>query len=207
MEEPSDQLSPEARNHFLNVYCAQIEDQCRAALASIAIVRQFKEGPWDLDTIFWNLDHFINRAAMVSKMLWPTPSAKTKIAKWRGEILRDALGVDEQSVLNSRVLRNHLEHFDERIDAWYEGSGFVIYADRNIGPRDMMIFPNNPNVSIFRHYSPDAGVYSFHGDEVNVFDMDAELERIATAARKYNPVIKLGPDWEITWNEGGPDST
>lgn len=163
----------------------------------VDFITQFSLPGSDRRGLFWNLDHFINRAAMVSKMLWPV--SKATFARQRGETLRQALDVNDDSLLNSKTLRNHLEHFDERIDRWYEKSGYRIYADRNVGPRDMVIFPGNPNVSIFRHYSPDEGIYSFHGDEVSIPQMGDELRHILERARKFNPTVRLGPEWQITW--------
>lgn len=183
--------------HFLNVYCGQIEDQCEAALASLSQIDELSAAPVDVRGLFWNLDHFINRAAMVSKMLWPI--SKAAFAKRRGKMLREALSVNDGISLNSKTLRNHLEHFDERIDKWYQKSGFVIYADRNVGPRDMNILPGKATEAIFRHYSPADGIYSFHGDEVSIPLMGDELRRIHDSARKFNPTIRLGPEWQITW--------
>lgn len=189
---------PTADAHFLNVYCAVIEDQIHAALASLSVIDSLDPPHSDLEALFWNLDHFINRAAMVSKMLWP--SSQGTFAQQRGTILREALLVANDSTLNARVLRNHLEHFDERIDEWYEKSGFRIYADRIVGPREMMIFPGKPDHSIFRHYSPNDGIYSFHGDEVNVQLMGAELQRIVCEATRFNRVVKLGKNWDVTFD-------
>ena len=54
-------------------------------------------------------------AANISKLLW---GSKKKRARERAE-LRAALEVHDDSPLNSAELRNHLEHFDERLERWF----------------------------------------------------------------------------------------
>ena len=56
--------------------------------------------------------------ANISKILWPVRQQN----KARGKYLRDLLGVDENNLLADRTFRNHFEHYDERIDEWFENN-------------------------------------------------------------------------------------
>ena len=67
---------------------------------------------------------------MRSKILWPTK----KQYKARGKHLRELLGVDDNNVLSDRTFRNHFEHYDERIEEWFENSNSAVYMDSRIEP-------------------------------------------------------------------------
>jgi hypothetical protein len=74
--------------------------------------------------------------AQISKMLWPT-SPRGKVAVQasrvaRGERLRALLGIHGENPLESRKCRDHLEHFDERVDAWLGPDKPSFWFDFNI---------------------------------------------------------------------------
>ncbi|GAA0882849.1 hypothetical protein GCM10009120_14460 [Sphingobacterium siyangense subsp. cladoniae] len=68
-------------------------------------------------------------AGNVSKILWP--SQKYKL---RGQKLRKLLGVEDNNPLASRKFRNHFEHYDERIEEWFESNSQGAYIDLSMNP-------------------------------------------------------------------------
>jgi hypothetical protein len=60
------------------------------------------------------------QAAALSRYFWPV----RKAYQVRGQFLRETFALDETSPLYDRALRNAMEHFDERLDA-YVASGVV----------------------------------------------------------------------------------
>ena len=68
--------------------------------------------------VFRNIHSFLSHASNVSKILWPSKKANSE----RGDELRKELGLSPDNVLKKRALRDHLEHFDERMDAWAQQS-------------------------------------------------------------------------------------
>lgn len=67
-------------------------------------------------------------AGNVSKILWP--SHKYKL---RDEKLRQLLKVEENNPLASRKFRNHFEHYDERVEEWFEVNSKGVYEPVLIG--------------------------------------------------------------------------
>lgn len=67
----------------------------------------------------------VGHAAALSRYFWPSPLGKKKqntlkqLKERRGEKLRKAFEVDEDSPLFNRDLRNAWEHFDERLDEYF----------------------------------------------------------------------------------------
>ncbi|MGB3063365.1 hypothetical protein [Sphingobacterium thalpophilum] len=68
-------------------------------------------------------------AGNVSKILWPSQKYKM-----RGQKLRGLLGVEDNNPLSSRKFRNHFEHYDERIEEWFENSSQGSYIDLAMNP-------------------------------------------------------------------------
>jgi hypothetical protein len=69
-------------------------------------------------------------AANVSKILWPTYKKHEK----RGERLRKTLKVEANNPLSNREFRNHFEHYDSRIDEWFENCSGGVYVDLAMNP-------------------------------------------------------------------------
>jgi len=90
----------------------------RSALSSASTVMDLlaenKDGKFEfppqppLDT----LQNVVNQGAAISRYFWPSDSKYKK----RGNALRTAFGVSEESPLRQRKLRNMVEHFDEYLD-------------------------------------------------------------------------------------------
>ncbi len=103
--------------------------------------------------VFFNLHHFIVHVANVDKLLDPKPgSARSSILSAHV----DLTGIDLKPF---RRLRNHLEHFDERLDKWvadYDGQAFF---DMNIvtGAKGF------PSKAFLR--ALDGDVFKFHGED------------------------------------------
>ncbi len=65
-------------------------------------------------SIFEKLRLVLTYTASTSRIFWP-PRNK---AKARGERLRKLVGIPKDHALSDRSLRDHIEHFDERLDDW-----------------------------------------------------------------------------------------
>jgi hypothetical protein len=101
------------------------------------------------------LESFLTFSANVSKFFWPAYyEDKHELSKEyseRGKHLRSLLGISNKSPLNNRELRNHFEHYDERLHEWAKKIKRVILShnigrigyDPNAdphGPEDMLNF-------------------------------------------------------------------
>jgi hypothetical protein len=94
--------------------------------------------------VFRSIHSLLTYASNVSRLFWPAPphrkrdesraSYRERCARdpklMRGRDLRDALGLPEHGhTLRSRQMRDHLEHFDERLDDWQRTSQHRIIGD------------------------------------------------------------------------------
>lgn len=143
---------------LLRLHQGQIRHQCHAALLAIQIANQ---GLSQNDhEIFWaSIQNFLTATANISKALWGS-SGRLKDAR---QPLRDSLAIDENNPLSSTNLRNHLEHFDERLDRWYQTSTSHNYADFIIGPKATTVSGLTES-DMFRQFDPETNEVIFWGE-------------------------------------------
>lgn len=130
-------------------------------------------------TIFEALNSLLRTFGVMSKLLWVNDDADDR-AKRRAEDLRSTLGIlDENSPLRDRIVRNNLEHIDERLDTFLERAmrrpsaegKKIVVADGNVGQIPAYVRDHQ----ILRHYVIATATYYVAGDRV-------DIRRIADAA-------------------------
>lgn len=106
--------------------------------------------------IFLHLQHFLSHAAIVDKILSPSRSTE------REKILSRHVNYDGIDLKPFRKLRNHLEHFDERLDQWVSGFHGQTFFDMNVitGADG---FPQKAFLRVL-----DAHIFKFHGEDYNL---------------------------------------
>jgi len=80
--------------------------------------------------VWCSIQSILVSAGNVSKILWPT----SKKYKTRGERLREILKVEDNNPLSNREFRNHFEHYDSRIEEWFNKSSGGVYTDLVMNP-------------------------------------------------------------------------
>ena len=146
---------------LLRILQRQIRDQCVFALhAAESINEGLRDN--DSDAIFFGIQNFLNASANISKMLWGQAGKRSEARR----PLRQSIGIDDASPLRDVNMRNNFEHMDERIDRWWEISTQKHYADRNIGPLEMI--KGSRLEDVFRIFDPSTAKVGFWGQEFNI---------------------------------------
>ena len=165
------------RQAFLkHVLLGEIELQAQlAAKAAERLVTE--EADFDAIELWSAIQSILTAAANVSRILSPPrPESKT-----RGAMLRDLLQIDASNPLLQRKLRNHFEHYDERIEEWFSSMTRSTYVDQIIGPLPGFLrdFPQNAH----RQYDPATQTLTFRGDSLNLRSILEALEEIRGRVR------------------------
>jgi hypothetical protein len=108
----------------LGIYLMEVERQCKFLLLATDEIERGLKGN-EYNHTWYAIQNFLVAAGNISKLLWPPKGGLKK----RGEEIRTRLGIKDESVLNDRSLRNHFEHFDERLDKWVALSKKHEYVD------------------------------------------------------------------------------
>lgn len=145
-------------------------------------------------------DHIMalnHHSAAVSRMFWP-PGSPNKISKARskarGDFLRNSVGVEEDHRVRQRTLRDHFEHYDERLDEWAESSFNKSIVLKMVGSRELIQGPYIGDGDIIHHFNPSNCTYYFRGEPFNIQQMVDGVEDIGR--KIVNRLCQISP-----WNE------
>jgi hypothetical protein len=160
------------------LFVMEIKNQCIFAKIAYNDFRRSLESN-DMDRIWYSIQGFLVAVANISKMLWST---KVKYPN-RGEDLRKSLSVDNNSPLNSRKVRNHFEHFDDRLETWYEESPTHRYIDRSIASGINFVGGSAP-IDYIRNFDNDRSVLTFRGEEYEIIPVINAVEELLQSTEK-----------------------
>jgi hypothetical protein len=160
------------------VFVFEIAQQAKIAIRASERLRA-ADDHFDNLEVWSSIQSILIAAANVSKILWP--SRKSSVA--RGEMLRALLKVDDQNLLSDRNFRNHFEHYDERIEDWFEKNRSAVYTDLSISPFKS-IWGNDPS-SHHRAYNPLTQTLTFRGEAVDLAALMNALDEIRLKCRGF----------------------
>ena len=125
----------------------------------------------DRSALLGELQNIILQAAALSRYFWPVRRGH----EGRASQLRAALDIADDNPLKNRELRNEIEHFDEKLDA-YLSDGIVGY----IFPEFVGPLPENDGVPahIFRAYYLDVGLFELLGKRYEIGPLANEILRL-----------------------------
>jgi hypothetical protein len=107
------------------IYVGEARTQIRFAQQSYSEFERSRDAG-DCVDVFYHIHYFITHVAAIERILNPEPNNP------RSSVLAGRLNLDGTGIGPARGMRNHLEHFDERLDEWiakYHGHAFL---DMNI---------------------------------------------------------------------------
>jgi hypothetical protein len=152
---------------------------------------------------FRSAHSFLTHCSNISKLLWPPkiqektkPKAcecrecklcRSRFAQHRALTLRKAIGLDgkKEHVLQDRTLRDHLEHFDERLDKWQRTSKRRNYFQDCIGSPEIF-FEGIDNGDMMRFLDPPTGDFVFQGKRYGLVSL---MEGVDEVSSKISAVI------------------
>ena len=124
--------------------------------------------------VFYHAHHFLIHATNIDKII------DVKKTSFRGKHLMHLFSGKQLELSKFRRLRNHLEHFDERLDRWVENYSGSAFFDMNIitGSKGF------PSTGFLR--AMDGQIFLFHGESYDLKELYQEIlriEQIVLAAR------------------------
>ncbi len=166
-------------NLLLRVFQSQVADQCRFALTGAALINEGNQ-VHDQDRLWTGCQMFVVGAGNTSKALWGDGRDRPRISK-RRQPLRESLAVDDNSPLYSLDLRNHFEHYDERIERWWASSTSRNHLDRLIGKPATV--SGIVDTDMFRVFDPSEPTIYFWGERYALQPIASECDRIYRLAQ------------------------
>ncbi|AKJ94575.1 hypothetical protein TVD_03955 [Thioalkalivibrio versutus] len=184
--------------HFEAMYIQSILYPAGRAVEAFQRLAQIEDPGQDSENAVAAAQEAIGHAGAVSRFFWPVdgprrePSELKELRKRRGEALRSAFDLSDDSPLANRDLRNAWEHFDERLDQYLLGIDAGVMLPGCIV--DDHSIADDPNGYTFKVLDPTAeclvlvGTRYFYGairDEVHriyltALECDRDGDRLLT---------------------------
>ena len=199
---------------ILNIFITEIEHQAKFALlafdqveTTITNITKPEQYPvFGLNAIvFRNLHSFLTHSANISKLLWPVGSNENKslelpddnpekVRVLRAINLRNILQLSKSHYqLQNRKLRNHLEHYDERLDDWAKSSKNHNIVIDFIGSYDSVI--GIEQTDRMRWYDPRTRMFYFRGEKFDLENIHSEvielMKKVELAQNRKNENPKM----------------
>jgi hypothetical protein len=162
------------------IYLGQAKQECERCFHSLKVMNVIIEQRVDEDFFQHALD-LIHHAASVSRIFWPPGGRNkqsTKRAHKRGQNLRDLLNLQGGHPVQNRSLRDHFEHFDERLDDWAENSKNRNIVHKLFGPRSAVGGDSIQDSDIIHHFDPATKIFGFRGEHFDIQELASGLDDI-----------------------------
>lgn len=170
--------NPQYEVHPFNevFYIESLLNKTRAILRDVDTLNLiWKNGNHDCINDNLILDLFQNiivNTAGISRFFWP--SRNDKYYKVRADKLREVYCVNNAGVLKNRDMRNHIEHFDEKLDDFLKEFNSGIVMQKYVGP---ITYVNDVRI-FFRAYFYDIQVFKLFNVEYEIKPIIDEIRRI-----------------------------
>jgi hypothetical protein len=170
---------------MLMIFEGEAAFQCGVARAAAMRLNQETaadpSGPVDeaIQRIWDDVETIMVACANLSKIFWGSRGR----LEARRKPLRDSLGVADDSPLRDTLMRDALEHFDERLESWYDSSDpdHRIFVGRIVGPPGSVVIDSDDE-RVFRQFDPSTTLVTFWGHEISIQRLITETERIGQHA-------------------------
>ncbi|WP_224041641.1 hypothetical protein [Cupriavidus respiraculi] len=138
--------------------------------------------------VFANCHSILTHASNISRLLWPIPGKRNdphrESRAERGAKLRELLGVGDDHPLRNRALRDHLEHFDERLDDWDRTSEHGNYLQDNVARWGAI--PGLAEGDYMRWYDPTTHEVRFRGEAWSIVDLVESVRRLLATIERVS---------------------
>lgn len=121
-------------------------------------------------------------AGNISKILWPV---KAKYHQ-RGAELRKLLKVEDNNPLSERKFRNSFfEHYDERVEEWFEHTGSGVYVDLSMNPSLTTPFFDETPRFTHRGYNSFNNSLVFRDETLYLDELLTAINDLASRCQQY----------------------
>ena len=127
--------------------------------------------------VWCSIQSILVASGNVSKVLWPPK----KESKRRGMELRKLLKIEDDNILSSRQFRNQFEHYDERIEEWFNKQSSAVYTDLAMNPSQNTFI----NQTVNRGYNSIDNTLVFRGEILDLNEVLNSLEEILEKCKPY----------------------
>jgi hypothetical protein len=169
----------------LRLFQSEVERQCDFAMIALEDMEEAKTNS-DGKLFWYSVQNLLVAIGRISRLLWPPD---TEAAEGRSK-LRESLDVEDDSPLNALTFVEHFEHFDERLEEWYESSENLRYFDSYTEPLDVLA--ETSPTDRFRGFDTEKNALIFQGDLYYLDPVTEAIEHLRQKAEAEAQKPRLG---------------
>ena len=162
---------------LLRQFQREVERQCQFAMIAL---QDMDEAAANSDgKLFWySVQGLLVAVESISRLLWPPNPRGSE----RGAVLRENLGVGEDSPLKPREFVERFLRYDESLEQWHESSVHRRFFDSYTEPLDVLA--ETPPEDRFRGYQLEKNALLFHGETYEIAPISKALEDLQHKAEE-----------------------
>ncbi|MVO09992.1 hypothetical protein GOQ30_12545 [Flavobacterium sp. TP390] len=157
------------------LFLDEIVLQVKIARKAVELLETTKT-TFDKIEVWGSIQSILVTAGNVSKILWPSDNKY----KSRGERLRELLKIDKDNILSNRKFRNHFEHYDSRIEEWFNNQPSAVYIDLAMNPSFSGL-----DLNTHRGYNSFNNTLQFREEILDLNHLLEEMEKILESCKPY----------------------
>ncbi|MFL2105226.1 hypothetical protein [Desemzia sp. FAM 23991] len=182
------------------LYIDELKTQINFALYSVEGVNEYLNlmdsgQKLDSEKFWYYAQSLIVYSGNISKILWGINGKdqnKNRIRKNERKALREELGVNDNSLLEKRFLRNALEHIDEKLEDFTVVPQTII-MNKNFGPVKGMISFGDDIYDVskqknLRHYDQYSKTFYFYDEGANIENLYKSILQLKESIEKYEVI-------------------
>jgi hypothetical protein len=166
--------------HLLQNFISEIARQCRFCLIAyedLHLAFQQRDINYINNRVWYSVQSFLTASGNISKLLYGLNNKQYNERTG----LRQSLGIDDNSPFKNRDARNYFEHFDERLERWFNSSTRHNFVDSNIGPLNRVGGVDEHD--FVRNFDPERMAITFYGDECAMLPIIEAAKQLKERAR------------------------
>jgi len=162
---------------LLRQFQREIERQCQFGMIAL---QDMDEASADGDgKLFWySVQGLLFAVENISKLLWPPNPESGE----RGAVLRENLGVADDSPLASKDFVERFLRYDEGLEEWHASSEHRRFFDSYTEPLDVLA--ETPPEDRFRGYQLEKNALLFHGETYPLDPVSRALDELQSKAEE-----------------------
>ncbi len=167
-------------------------NQCIFSLISYDdLISVTKKEPFDNNRFWHSIHGFLVNVGNISKLLNLQVTNRGRIDQNLEKVqksLQKYFNINPTSLIANRKLRNHFEHYDERLYEWANNSQGSIMVTYHIGSVEKNLddfFIPDANYKIFKRYDPETYTLEFKGDCINLDQLSDEVLELKNKLEEY----------------------
>jgi hypothetical protein len=184
----------EGNANIVIVYAQEIEEiELRITSAYVNLRREASRRNPSARIVHDFAETILTESATLSHFFFPAREEKDPEISRRASALRHIFGVEENSLLKNRAVRNHVAHIDERLDRWHRSSESKNFGRRMIGSIEDAIKIGLDREDILSLFDVYMLRMWFKDDEVDIAQLVFEVQQ---AGKKAIDAMRV-----LNWNE------